>query len=108
MTDAAQGPPPVPPPAAETVAPAPPAATRRARVEALFEVVLCSSVPTQLLVATAVGVAGLVPLGDDGNLSLAFVAVVALADTALLVGLMAATVTIALANGLYVWSRRGR
>jgi membrane protease YdiL (CAAX protease family) len=73
----------------EAAAAPPPATTRRARVEALFEVVLCSSLPTQLAVAWVASLGGLAPLGDDGALSLPFVVTVSLADTVLLVGLMA-------------------
>lgn len=67
-----------------------PGARRRARAEALFEVVLCSSLPTQLAVAWVASLAGLAPLGDDGALSLPFVVTVSLADTVLLIGLMVA------------------
>jgi len=71
-------------------APAPAAAPGRARVEALVEVALCSSLPTQFAVAWVASLTGLAPFGEDGALSLLFVVVVSLADTVLLVGLMVA------------------
>jgi membrane protease YdiL (CAAX protease family) len=78
------------PRAIDVEAAAPPARRRRARVEALAEVALCSSVPTQIVVAWLASLAGLAPLGDDEALSLPFVVVVSLGDTVLLVGLMVA------------------
>ena len=85
MTDAPQ---PLPPPSAvpATVHPN----RGRARATAVFELVLCSSVPTQLAVAWALGVAGWNPLDGDGQLSLPFVLAVSLADTVLLIALMVA------------------
>jgi membrane protease YdiL (CAAX protease family) len=60
------------------------------KIVAIAEVLLCSSVPTQLLVGALLGMAGWLPLDDTGQLSLAFVLVLSLTDTLLLVGLMVA------------------
>jgi membrane protease YdiL (CAAX protease family) len=74
--------------------PAPPA--RTARVRAAFEVVLCSSAPTQLLISGALLMAGMPSMGVDGGLSLPFVVAVSLLDTAVLLTLM---VTLTRAHG---------
>jgi membrane protease YdiL (CAAX protease family) len=55
---------------------------------ALAEVVLCSSLPTQFVVAVAVTALGIAPRTPDGALSLRFILSVTLADTVLLIGLM--------------------
>ena len=60
------------------------------KIVAIVEILLCSSVPTQLLVGALLGMAGWVPLDDAGQLSLAFVLVLSLTDTLLLIGLMVA------------------
>jgi membrane protease YdiL (CAAX protease family) len=62
----------------------------RARIGAIAEIVLCSSVPTQLLVGAMLGMAGWLPHDDAGQLSLAFVMALSLTDTVLLIGLMVA------------------
>ncbi len=54
------------------------------------EVLLCSSVPTQLLIGALLSVAGWLPIDETGQLSLAFVLVLSIADTLLLIGLMVA------------------
>jgi len=59
-----------------------------ARLVAIAEIVLCSSVPTQLLVGGLLGMAGWLPTDETGQLSLAFVLVLSLTDTLLLIGLM--------------------
>ena len=58
------------------------------RAIAVAEIVLCSSVPTQLLIGYLLRSAGWVPLRPDGQLSFAFVLVLSIADTVLLVALM--------------------
>jgi membrane protease YdiL (CAAX protease family) len=58
------------------------------RLMAFGEVLLCSSIPTQFAIVLLLGLAGLAPRTDAGQLSLPFVFVVTLADTILLVGLM--------------------
>jgi membrane protease YdiL (CAAX protease family) len=59
------------------------------RIASLIEVVLCSGFPTQLLVVAGLAAAGLAPLASDGGLSLRFVTALSLADTVLLLGLIA-------------------
>ncbi len=59
------------------------------RLLALLEVLLCSSLPTQLLIASILGAIGVAPrIGDQ--LSLTFVFVLSLTDTAVLIALMVA------------------
>ena len=60
------------------------------KIVALAEVLLCSGVPTQLLVGALLGIAGWLPLDDAGQLSLAFVLLLSVTDTLLLIGLMVA------------------
>jgi membrane protease YdiL (CAAX protease family) len=62
---------------------------RQQRVLALLEVLLCSSLPTQFLIASLLGAVGIVPRVGD-QLSLTFVLVLSLTDTAVLIGLMVA------------------
>ena len=59
------------------------------RALALFEVLLCSSLPTQILIATILGAVGIAPRVGD-QLSLTFVLILSLADTTLLIFLMVA------------------
>ena len=61
---------------------------RRARLVALLEVVLCSSIPTQLALGALLAGLGVVPMTAAGALSLPFVVAVSLADTAVLIALM--------------------
>jgi membrane protease YdiL (CAAX protease family) len=58
------------------------------RLAALAEVLLCSSIPTQLLVATLLVAMGMTPRTESGQLALPYVVTVTLTDTALLVVLM--------------------
>ena len=67
---------------------APAAAWSLPQLTALGEVLLCSSVPTQLGIGLALRLAGWSPTGPDGGLSLSYVVTLALADTVLLIGLM--------------------
>ena len=55
---------------------------------ALLEVILCSDYPTQLALGATLNAAGFPPVTANGQLSLAFVVMLSLADTALLVGLI--------------------
>ena len=74
------GAPPAPPP--------PPPGPGRAA--ALAEVLLCSGFPTQLAVAAGLVVIGVTPgAGQSGELGLAYVVALSLADTVLLTGLIA-------------------
>lgn len=58
------------------------------RIQALAEVILCSSLPTQFLVAVAVAGLGIAPQTADGALSLRYILTVTLVDTVLLISLM--------------------
>lgn len=58
------------------------------RVLSLAEVTFCSGVPTQLAIMLALAAVGLQPLARDGGLSLPYVTLLSLADTALLMGLV--------------------
>jgi len=60
------------------------------RMRAIAEVLLCSSVPTQLLIASVLRAAGWMAFDEAGQLSLPFVFTLSVADTLVLVGLMAA------------------
>jgi CAAX protease family protein len=61
---------------------------------AIAEVLLCSSVPTQVLIASILRMAGWMPFDEAGQLSLPFIVTLSVADTVVLVGLMVAlTVT---------------
>jgi membrane protease YdiL (CAAX protease family) len=57
-------------------------------VRALFEILLCSSLPTQFLIAGMLGALGIEPRTADDQLSLSFVLALSLADTAILIVLM--------------------
>jgi membrane protease YdiL (CAAX protease family) len=57
---------------------------------AIAEVLLCSSVPTQVLIAEILGMVGWMPFDETGQLSLRFVVTLSVADTVVLVGLMVA------------------
>ena len=58
------------------------------RLVAVLEILLCSSVPTQMALAGALNVAGLQAYDSPGHLSLKFVLILSLGDTALLTALM--------------------
>ena len=58
------------------------------RVSALLEILLCSSVPTQLALAGALRVAGVQVFSKAGQLSLTFVVILSVGDTLLLAALM--------------------
>lgn len=60
----------------------------RQRLAAIGEVILCSSLPTQLFVGAFLALAGMAPMTESGQLSLAFVFVLTILDTILLVALM--------------------
>jgi membrane protease YdiL (CAAX protease family) len=59
------------------------------RVTALLEVIICSDYPTQVALGTTVAALGYQPYGANGDLSLTYVLVLSLADTALLLSLIA-------------------
>jgi hypothetical protein len=54
----------------------------------VLEILLCSSVPTQLVIGAVLTLAGVPPLTSTGGLSFAFVVTLSLADTFALVALM--------------------
>jgi len=58
------------------------------RIVAIAEILLCSSVPTQILIGSLLRLAGWLPLDEAGQLSLAFVLTLSVADTLLLIALM--------------------
>jgi membrane protease YdiL (CAAX protease family) len=58
------------------------------RLTAIAEILLCSSVPTQLLIATGLRLAGWTAFDEAGQLSLPFVVALSLLDTILLIVLM--------------------
>lgn len=60
----------------------------RARGIALLEVLVCSSLPTQVLIQNAVVLAGMNPWQSPGMPALAFLATTQLADSVALIGLM--------------------
>ena len=84
-------------PETPAVAPAPPDVGRlQARARSLLDVFLCSGIPTQLLIAKLLAMAGVTPMVGDGQLDSTWVFVVAMGDTVLL--LILATVLLR-ANG---------
>ena len=75
-------------PAAPAPPPLPPPAPRLTTARALVEVLLCSSYPTQLVVAGALAAAGVPGMKADGSLNAPFVIAVSLGDAALVVALI--------------------
>jgi membrane protease YdiL (CAAX protease family) len=74
-------------PAEPPVAEADPRARRADRVTSLIEVVFCSGVPSQLLLAVTLQAAGWRPFSADGQLSLGYITALSLADTLIIVSL---------------------
>jgi membrane protease YdiL (CAAX protease family) len=73
----------------EAPASTPGVATRSDRIAALFEVLLCSDYPTQLVLGAALAKAGFAPAIDSsGELSVPFVVALSLLDTIALLGLI--------------------
>jgi membrane protease YdiL (CAAX protease family) len=64
------------------------AAAASSRGLALIEVILCSDIPTQLLIMEALGAAGIESRGADGRLSMLYVSLLSTLDAALLIGLI--------------------
>jgi membrane protease YdiL (CAAX protease family) len=58
------------------------------RLVAVAEILLCSSVPTQIAIGALLRLAGMEVLEPGGELSLPFVLILSVADTALLIALM--------------------
>src|SRR5882724_8705094 len=61
----------------------------RERAIAIFEILLCSSVPTQLAIGGVLRAAGIASTDAAGHLSLLFVMLLSLTDTAALILMMA-------------------
>ncbi len=65
------------------------AASRRlGRLAALGEVILCSGFPTQFLLVLVLTGAGLPAVGENGDLSLAYIMILSFADAAIVIGLV--------------------
>ena len=79
---------PLAPPDSLPITPAVPAGAVQRRLIAVGEILLCSSVPTQLLLTGVLQLAGWQVLNARGTLSLPFVLTLSLADTLLLIVLM--------------------
>lgn len=80
-----------PPPAdAGTEAPTTVRSVSSERLIAVAEILLCSSIPTQVLIGGLLNLAGWQPIDATGRLSLPYVLTLSLADTVLLIGLMVA------------------
>jgi membrane protease YdiL (CAAX protease family) len=60
------------------------------RLVAIGEILLCSSVPTQIALSVLLGLIGLTPEAADGRLSLPFVLILSIGDTFILIALMGA------------------
>jgi membrane protease YdiL (CAAX protease family) len=60
------------------------------RLRAVAEILVCSSIPTQILIGGLLRAAGLPVLDEEGQLSLAFVLILSIADTIVLIALMVA------------------
>ncbi|MCM3878842.1 MAG: CPBP family intramembrane metalloprotease [Vicinamibacterales bacterium] len=65
-----------------------PYALTQARASAIYEIVLCSGVPSQLALAYMFSLAGFSPIGAGGTLSFAYIATLLLVDATLLIGLI--------------------
>ncbi len=78
----------------------PPVTVWQQRIQAVFEVLLCSSLPTQILIAWILATLGIAPRTADDQLSLTFVLALSLADSALLIALM---VVLARTHGDSAW-----
>jgi len=76
-------------PAPAPVPPVPrPTVPFTARAGALFEVLVCSDFPTQILIAQVLALAGIQPFTPDHSYSVTFVVALSLSDAILLVGLV--------------------
>jgi len=84
----AEPPTPVPLPLSGAISPLDSGTPGQRRAIAVAELVLCSSVPTQLMLQAALVGAGMPPRTAAGGLSLPFVVTMTLADTVLLILLM--------------------
>ena len=81
------------------------------RLIAVGEILLCSSIPTQLLISTVLGAAGWQPFAQRAGseqLSLPFVLTLSLADTFVLIVLMVALMRAHGESATELWLGRGR
>lgn len=78
----------------------------RRRVIAVLEILLCSSLPTQVLIAGGLSALGMSARTADDQLSVRFVLALSLADTVVLIALMAALARVHGDSVLELW--RGR
>jgi membrane protease YdiL (CAAX protease family) len=76
---------PVPP---ALTSPADPTTANQRRVVAILEVILCSSLPTQIVIGQLLVIAGLRPTGDNGQLSPPFAFSLLLIDSVVLITMM--------------------
>jgi membrane protease YdiL (CAAX protease family) len=65
-----------------------PGVPRGARLRAVAQVLVCSGIPTQLLIAQLLALSGVGPFGENATLNATWVFVVSMADTVLLTGLI--------------------
>jgi membrane protease YdiL (CAAX protease family) len=77
------------------------------RILALFEILLCSSVPTQFAIGALLTMAGWVPVDGTGQLSLPFVLTLSLADTVVLIVLMVLLMRVHGESPVALWVGRG-
>lgn len=77
-----------PPPPAQPPGPLEAAPSLAERIVALIEVILCSDYPTQIILGQTFLTLGFQPTDAKGALQIGFVTTLALADSALLIGLM--------------------
>jgi membrane protease YdiL (CAAX protease family) len=73
------------------------------RMVAIFEIVLCSSVPTQLALGYLLSLGGWSPTTSNGALSLPYVMTLSLADTVLLIVLMVGLLHVHGENATSLW-----
>jgi membrane protease YdiL (CAAX protease family) len=65
-----------------------PYALTQARASAVFEILLCSGIPSQFALAYMLSLAGFTPFGEDGRLSFGYVTTLLLLDASLLITLI--------------------
>jgi membrane protease YdiL (CAAX protease family) len=89
-----------------TATPLPSGVTGAARALAVLEMLLCSSVPTQLAIGWLLRLSGWSPVDRNGALQLGFVTALTLLDTLVLVGLMVAVMRSHGERPLTLWFRQ--
>jgi membrane protease YdiL (CAAX protease family) len=76
------------------------------RMQALIEVLLCSSVPTQLAIGAVLRLMGIMPTDAAGHVSLRFVLTLSIADTVLLIAMMVALMRSHGESAALLWTGR--